>query len=53
MLKLLNEQICVILINNLNPHYCFYIKFMIWVYDDCFNNAVTSKGGGAITATWL
>jgi len=33
----------------LNRHYCFYIKFIIWVYDDCFNNVVMSKVG-AITA---
>jgi len=51
MLKLLNEQICIILINKINRHYCFYIQFMIWVYDDWFNNVVTSKSGGAITAT--
>jgi len=52
MLKLLNEQICVILINKINCHYCFYIQFMIWVYDNRFNNAVTSKSWGAITPTW-
>ena len=46
MLNLLNERICVILINNLHRHFCFYIKFMIWVYDNCFNNVVTSKSGG-------
>jgi len=27
MLKLLNEQICVILINKINRHYCFDIQF--------------------------
>ena len=46
MIKLLNEQICVILINNFNRHYCFYINCMIWVYDNCFNNVVTSISGG-------
>ena len=34
MLKILNAQMCVILINKINRHYCFYIQFMIWVYDD-------------------
>jgi len=46
MLKLLNEQICVFLINKINQHYCFYIQFMVRVYDDCFNKVVTSKSGG-------
>jgi len=47
MLQLLNEQICVILINKINQNY-FYIQFMIWVYDDSFNNVVTSKSGAHI-----